>query len=365
MKQKLRRAWRIVLHVVRVLVFLAVCLAALGVLLFMAGVVADFAVRQEPVQAKPAPKAAEYVSIQADERLFTLMAAMNAAGYDEENNEDGMHPVRQAVRAELASKKLKSLGRLRIQLRLVHPYSYVVWTLQRSSPPAFARQLEGWWVVGPPAAVFFGLDDGLRQFYNEADIATLWQQSLPEYEAEIARYQTEAGPAVQRMLAYLRLKNTPTDRIVVLPNLLDAYWRGYGPHVGSVSYIVAGPAETPNIALIQHEAMHPIINPLVDANLKAIDKAQADWFFQAMNPRVGSGYHEWSTIVKECVIRAVGVRLSDAAEREQAIARHESQGFLLVRPLAAKLAEFEQTSLSIADYMPQLLGSLNDVDLQL
>ncbi len=363
MKQKLGRAGRVVLHVLRILVFLTVCLAALAVLLFMAGVVADYAVHEEPVQRRATPSPAEYVTVAADERLFTLMAALNAAGYNEENNPDGMHPVRQAVRGELASKELTSLRRLRIQLRLAHPYSYVVWALQRSNPPAFARQAEGWWVSGSPAAVFFGLDDPLRQFYLEADIAALWQRSLGEYEAESARYRAAVGPAVQQMLAYLRVRNMPTDRIVVLPNLLDAYWRGYGPRIGSVSYVVVGPGETPNIGLVQHEAMHPIINPLVDANLKVIEKDRADQLYRAMRPHVGSGYQEWSTIVKECVIRAVGVRLLNPAEREQAIARHEEQGFLLVRPLAEKLAQFEQTTLSIAEYMPQLLASLNDAEL--
>ena len=36
----------------------------------------------------------EYVRLQADERLFTLFAVLNAAGYDEENNEQGMAEVR-------------------------------------------------------------------------------------------------------------------------------------------------------------------------------------------------------------------------------------------------------------------------------
>ena len=41
-----------------------------------------------------------------DERLFTLYAFMNYTGYDDENNELGMHPVRKAIRKELKEMKM-------------------------------------------------------------------------------------------------------------------------------------------------------------------------------------------------------------------------------------------------------------------
>lgn len=70
-----------------------------GALLLVAG--AELLVRFEPVQAPRPAAAEEYVQLQADERLFTLFAALNAAGYDEENNEQGMSDVRRQVRAAL------------------------------------------------------------------------------------------------------------------------------------------------------------------------------------------------------------------------------------------------------------------------
>ena len=91
-----------------------------GVLALAASVlgIAELAVRLEPVTATSQLARGRYVRLQADERLFTLFAALNVAGYDEENNERGMSPVRVQVRAALADKPLPSLARLRPYLRM-------------------------------------------------------------------------------------------------------------------------------------------------------------------------------------------------------------------------------------------------------
>jgi hypothetical protein len=269
------------------------------------------------------------------------------------------------VRAALASQNLKSLARLRWRLRLcrlVHESQCIHWLLQRGGPPDFSRQAEGWW-PSVPAFMFLGMDDALRDFYLEADIAALWQHSRTEYEAETARYQELIDPSLRATLDYLRMSPSATGRVVMLPNLLDAYWRGYGPAVGNTSYIVSGPAEQPNVALVQHEFMHPLINPLVDANLEAVDPGRARQLFAELKSGVARGYRSWEGILHESVIRAVEVRLAEPADREWLLATEEDHGFWLVRPLAHQLANYEQSGVSLAEYMPALLAVLNDVQL--
>ena len=243
--------------------------------------IAELAVRLEPVTAASQPPAGDYVQLQADERLFTLFAALNAGGYDEENNERGMSPVRVQVRAALANRRgeetspLPSLARLRpyFQMcRFIHVSQCATWILQRGPAPRFARAADGW-ALDAPAFPFLGFDRALAAFYAEADIASLWQAQRPAYDAEIARYRGLVTPAVDEVFAYLKITQPPTEGVIVLPNLLDAYWRGYGPRVGDLSYVVMGPAVEPNIGLIQHEAMHPILNPLVDAHLGAVERS--------------------------------------------------------------------------------------------
>ncbi len=338
--------------------------AALAVIVALLLLAADWSVRNEPVVSGSAvSRSSDFVTLQSDERLFTLMAALNAAGYDDENNPKGMHPVRQAVRARLAAMNLPSVARLRLQFR-VHQSLYVTWLLQRGNPPAFNRLATGWWVQTAPPLLFWGLDSALRDLYREADIADLWQEFKPQYDAECARYQALATPAVEQLLAYLRVDDPPTARVVVLPNLLDAYWRGYGPRIGDTSFVVMGPAEEPNIGLIQHEAMHPIVNPLVDASLSAIDPKQTERLYALLRPRVPDSYASWDGILQESVIRAVEVRLIAPDQRERQIKQEEEQGFLLVRPLAARMEGYEKSQLPFAEYLPTLLSSLNGLALK-
>ena len=177
--------------------------------------------------------------------------------------------------------------------------------------PRFARGVAGW-ALDAPAFPFFGFDRVLAAFYQEADIASLWQAQRPAYDAEIARYRDLVTPAVEEVFAYLKLAQPPTEEVVVLPNLLDACWRGYGPRVGNLSYVVMGPAAEANVGLIQHEAMHLIFNPLVDAHLAAVEPRQADRLFAALKPRVAAGYRSWPNILHESVIRAVEMHLAGA-----------------------------------------------------
>ncbi|GIK71962.1 MAG: hypothetical protein BroJett021_09500 [Chloroflexota bacterium] len=341
--------------------FLIIVGLLIGIVL-LAGA-AELAVRFEPVTA-PAPSVTgDYVQLAADERLFTLFAALNAAGYDEENYEQGFSDVRRTVRATLAEQSLPSLARLRPYLamcRFIHVSQCATWVLQRGPAPDFARSVDGW-AIRAPALLFLGFDRALADFYQEAGIAALWQTQQPAYAAEIERYRALVEPAVAEVFAYLRLTAPPTAGVRVLPNLLDAYWRGYGPHVGALSYVVMGPAIEPNVGLIQHEAMHPILNPLVDAHLDAIAQDEADRLFAALKPRVGAGYQNWPAILHESVIRAVEVRLADPTDRERLLLQEEAQGFPLVRPLAEQLAEYETSGATMATYLPTLLAVLNDV----
>ena len=347
--------------------FLLIPAAVLGMIVLLAAA-AELLVRFEPVRApRPAPTG-EYVRLQADERLFTLFAALNAAGYDEENNEQGMSEVRRQVRAALAGAggtippAPATLRPYLAMCRTIHVSQCATWILQRGPAPDFARAVDGW-ALNAPAFPFLGFDRALAAFYRQADIASLWAAQRPAYEAEIARYRSLATPAVDEVFAYLRITAPPTAGVVVLPNLLDAYWRGYGPRVGDLSYVVMGPAVEPNVGLIQHEALHPILNPLVDAHLAAVERGQADRLFAALKPRVAAGYRTWPNILHESVIRAVEVRLADPTDRERLIRQEEAAGFPLVRPLAGRLAEYEAGGQTIAEFMPRLLDALNAEEL--
>lgn len=306
------------------------------------------------------------IMVQADERIFTIFAALNAAGYNDENNPQGMHPVRQIVRERLASKHLKGVNALS---RFVHngaEFGFTQWVLSMyGEPPAFnpikKKNPFFSWIS---KQFYFEPDDCLRSFYQEANIESLWKEFRPNYEAEINRYQPLVDDAVKKTLLYLRIEKPQTSQIIVIPNLLESYWTGCGAKSGQTTYIILGPSPEPNIIGVQHEYMHYITDPLTRSHAHVITKAQENklWKMQKQYPHVVKNYSFWNHILAESVVRAVTVRLADSSRQAQQLDNEEKCGFILVRPLAIKLQEYEdQKKQGFADYIPELLGSLNQL----
>jgi len=343
-------------------------LSILGLLFTAVGLAQRAVVNQpvDPATARTADLPTDYplVKIRLDEGMFTLFAALNAAGYDREFPGLAYHPARQIVRERLAGKQFSGLARLRAELKTIHPYNFVVWSLHFGPPPAFERVEPGWSDRGIPGFAFYNLDRQMRSFYEELDIAALWQEVRPLYEQEATRYQETAGQAVQEMVAYTRLENLPFKQVVVIPNLLYANWSGNGPTVGDTAYVVIGPTEDQSgDGLIQHETLHSIVGPLVEANINVIDEQHGQALYKDLNQRVPSGYGSWESLLEEQVVRALDCRLDYASCVQYGLRNDEAQGFLLVRPLTEKLAEFEQGSSDLAEFMPQWLQFINEVSL--
>jgi hypothetical protein len=310
------------------------------------------------------PTSSSFVSVRLDEGLFTLFAALNAAGYDDENFDFSYHPVRLQVRQELSERNFSGLERLRSQLKFVNTYQFTVWSLHYNPPPDFTRSQSGWAFNDIPALLFLGMDDLMRDFYDEMDIAALWQQVKPEYERVGQEYQQAAGEAVLAALEYTRMQDADLRQVVVIPNLLDAHHRGYGPQVGETAYVIVGPTGgCVDVGLIQHEALHSIAGPLVEEHFSVIDADKGGALYRVLRQQVPQGYGTWQGVVEEHVIRALGCRLAGADCEQYLLEKDETSGFLLMRPLVDKLAEFEASSLTLDEFMPELLGVLNEARL--
>jgi len=318
----------------------------------------------EITQAEDLPTSNPWVTVRLDKRIFTLFAALNAAGYDQENFDQPYHPVRQQVRDALAGKNFSGQARLRTELSFLHPYNFIVWALYFDQPPRFDRVVTGWNEKDVPAFFFFGLDSELSRFYEEADIEALWEQVRPQYEEEAARYQAAAGQAVQEALDYTRMRDVTLKQVVIIPNLLSAHWSGFGPSVGETAYVIIGPtADEPDVSLVQHEVIHSIVGPLVEANLQVIDPRKADELYAALKKTVPSSYGSWESVVEEQMVRAVDCRLNASMCDGFILENDEAEGFLLERYFVNGLKEFEHDNRTLAEFMPELLRVLNEVTL--
>ncbi len=307
------------------------------------------------------PRQTLVVSVVADERLFTLFAALNVAGYDREINPDGMSETRLAVRAALADRPLPILPVLRLyggmcqQVRISRCAMYV---LHLGPAPEFARVVRGWFVDAPEHD-FLGFDRALREFHREADITRLWGQHRPAYEQAVAAYAAVAAPLAETALHYIRMASFPARAVVVIPNLLDTGWVGYGPQIGDTAYVILGPSAEVEMGLVQHELLHSAANPAIFAALASRDSTVRARLEEQISAVVGrQDYRALEGVVCESVIRALEIRLAPEGGREAMLVAEDGAGFLLVRPLFEGLAAYEQTTGAFGEYVPTLLQNL-------
>jgi hypothetical protein len=160
------------------------------------------------VAAHAAP--AETGQLDASPSLFTVMAAINAAGYDADLASPANHPIRDAIRQELAKRQIPSLTGIReFVARHKAPNDtaelsqYISFALASSGPPNFEfkqRDVD----IPPDVSGLTGLSPLLAAFYKEAGIEDLWKRSQRAIDQYVERYHQPVTDAVLQANVYLR-----------------------------------------------------------------------------------------------------------------------------------------------------------------
>src|SRR6266404_3944132 len=151
------------------------------------------------------------VTIQPDLRLFTAMAALNAAGFDVEFGSQ-YHPVREAVRKYASEVDPDLLARLKAfyaarkgdQTDEVQLAKYISLAVNLADAPLF-KPLTREEVMPPDARSVVGFADLMREFYEKAHLSQHWIEVQPEYERAIARIGPVLRDLIVRTDAYLRV----------------------------------------------------------------------------------------------------------------------------------------------------------------
>ncbi len=148
--------------------------------------------------------------LDANEALFTVLAAINAAGYDAEIDSLSNSPMRKVVREYLATQKLDCLFDLKRFVRehkqkdpAAELSQYISFALAVNGPPLFEpRYVNN--MMPPDAAQLEGLTPLLIAFYREAHIADLWKRVQPAFDGVIEQYHDPVSRAVLLANAYAR-----------------------------------------------------------------------------------------------------------------------------------------------------------------
>lgn len=315
-------------------------------------------------QTRPAE---ETNQLDGNETLFTVLAAINSAGYDAELNSPTNHKLRAAVREYVASKNPPSLPALkkffqshRMENASAELSQYISWALSVEGPPGFQPRFTPN-QMPPDTLALQGLSALMAEFYKDAGMGAAWKQAQSAYEVELRRYQ---GPVIQAIFdsnAYLR---NPTSgsrgrRFLVYLDLLGAPNQVHTRSFGDEYFVVVTPSAEPRITDIRHAYLHFLLDPLAIRNSPGLEKKKGLGDLTQASPILDEGYkNDFVLLSGMCLVKAVETRIDRrdaAAQINQAMA----EGFILTAYFYEALGVYEQQEQSLRLYLPTMVEALD------
>ncbi len=300
------------------------------------------------------------VTVQPDMRLFTTMAALNAAGFDVEFASE-YHPVRQAVRKYAAEIDGDLLTRLRDfysshkgqETDDAQLAKYISLAVSVTDVPAF-KPVSREEFLPPDARTVLGFADLLREFYEKAHISQHWAEVHSEYERAMARIAPTLRQSIVRTDAYLHLAlGGFASRSMAIYIELAAPINTVNVRSNQDSYfVVMGDSAAPRVDDIRHAYLHFQLDSVVATNLTKIQNnaqllalvKKADGVEQAYTSEV-------HVLVTESLIRALELRMDRVppARARDSVDMYYRTGLLLTPYFYDELANFETSDLTIRE----------------
>lgn len=307
----------------------------------------------------------------ADIRMFTVLAAINAAGYDDGLAAAAGSPVREAVRQDLAAldpslaARLKTFYERRQQANAELDLSqYISFALMCGEPPFFDLKAEVPTDLPADVRPIRGLSSLLREFYEAADIEALWEKYRPAYEAEMLRYQDALIETVFEINGYLRVPSGSREAagfrvyfdLLAAPGNLNV--RAYG---GDVKVVIHASSEIHADEIRAAYLLHQL-DRLSIRYAEAVAQKESLARFALFAPALEDAYKtNFQLLVTKSLAHAVQTRMRYEPEQRklQRIEEHLRQGFILAPYFYEKLAEYEKQPEQFRRYYETMIAGIN------
>ena len=316
-----------------------------------------------PREAPPPPE--PYNQLDSSETLFYVLAAINAAGYDEQADSSTNSPLRARVREYLAKQNLQSLAPLRRYIRDHKPRNpgaelgqYISFALVNRGKPDFTPANPD---LPQPldADTLYDFPPVLAAFYQEAKLGVLWQQAQPDYERALAQLHDPVVFAVQQVNAYLRTVNTGVrrGRFQILVDLMGAPNQVQFRNYIDDYFIIVTPSVEQPIFDIRHAYLRYQVDPLGARFGDDLQKKSRLGERAYDSPLLGEQFRiDFVRLATECFIKAVESRL----DRQSALADQAArEGFVLAPAFAELLPEYERQEVAMRLYFPDLVNMID------
>jgi tetratricopeptide (TPR) repeat protein len=310
---------------------------------------------------------AEANQIDGSQTLFTVLAAINSAGFDAELNSPTNHRLRAAVREYVKQKNPPSLVPLkkffqghRMENASAELSQYISWSLSVDGPPGFQPRFSPE-QMPPDTIALQGLSALIAQFHKEAGMDEAWKQAQSALDNEIRRYQAQVIQTIFDANAYLR---NPTSglrgrRFQIFIDLLGAPNQVHARSFGDDYFVVITPSVEPRIADIRHAYLHYLLDPLAIRYSAALDKKKGLGDFAQASPILDEAYkNDFVLLAGMCLVKAVEARI-DVRDAATQVKRAMSEGFILTSYFYEALGVYEKQEQSLRLYLPAMVDAID------
>jgi tetratricopeptide (TPR) repeat protein len=312
----------------------------------------------------PGLRGAENLQLGASENLFAVLAAANAAGYDEGISLPDNNPLRRELREYLAKQNIPVLPELSRYYRKhmlkngVQDLSqYISYALSVTGPPDFSwrtRDVD----VPPDAYALAEFTPLLSQFYQQANLAELWKRSQPAYAKEMEKYHSPLVAITTAIDGYLRVSagGYLGRRFQVFIDLLAAPEQIQTRNYGDDAFVIVTSSEKPRLFDIRHAYLHFEIDPIAIKYGLELDQKRSLIDFVQTAPLDPGFKTDFVLLANESLIKAVESRLDkNPSEIDQA----SRQGYILAPFFAEKLPVFEKQQQGMRFYLEDMINAID------
>ena len=315
------------------------------------------------------------VTLETSESLFSVLAGINACGYDQElATSDALRFV---VRAEVAAAVQASATAAEAQRQLCAFYrnhqqpdasrtyaQYVSLALNLDEPPGFLLKVKEA-DLPPDAGYVLGLVPLLQRFYVDAGLHKIWLAHQAEYEARVELlHDPVARMLLETKTAYLRLPDSSYlgRRFAVYLEPLGAPGQVNARNYVYDYFLVLSPrGDSVQMDAIRHTYLHYILDPFAMKRQGAMKRLEPLLESVKNAPLEESFRQDITLLVNESLIRAIEARTSVRGGKEAEPARlemaeaAEREGYILTQYFFDALREFEKSPASLQDTYPDWL----------
>jgi hypothetical protein len=309
------------------------------------------------------------VTVDGSEAMFTTMCALLAAGFEADVSSENWTPMRAQLRDRMQHQQGPAVDALR-EFYKKHELAdagamlsqYIWFGLVSGPAPKFTPTLRRD-ELPPEVIALEGFSEILSAYYTEQHIGRLWVQVQPVYNHEIDEIHDSVSQIVFVATNYLRELSRPGDPrtfMIIVEPLVGRITnvRNFQDHY---AIVLSGSSDVP-VDVVRHAFLHFLLDPLPLQYPHVIAVKRSIFDAATRAPRLTADLRDdFASYFAECMVRAVELKLKrmSPGEREAAMDRDDTDGYVLVRPLFKALAGFEGSEPAMRLYFPDMVRSID------